>query len=573
MTGWKRHMTLTQRLLALTAVALLPALAALAYLIVSTHSERARQIHEDALRSGEFGSLEMERILSGAEGTLYALAHSAIVANFEVPDCDSYLAEVATGVPQFRAIAAADTTGRIRCASEQGFAGGNAADTPHFREAMQLDRFAVGRYTEAPAGSSTGYLPLALPIAGEGGPAGVLLAQLDLGWLGERIRGRSFPAGSAMTVADRDGVILAREPQPERFVGTSIPEDFLPLVQASIPGTVALTSQDGTRRVIGYYPPAATGIGLYVSAGLSTEAAFAPINAWTRRSVALAVLGTAGAFLLAGLLGNRLVRDPIRRLVKTVDAWRRGDESARTGISSNTGTELFALAHAIDRYMDELVLDRAALRKAEARRELLFREMEHRIKNILATVQAVAKQTLRGKAAPDGLQDLERRLAAMAETHRILLSESWQRADLRSTLEAALHPFGLIGGERLSLAGPLMEISARAALALSMVVHELGTNATKYGALSSNRGTVSVAWQLVPAEAGDRFVLNWVEADGPTVEEPAQWGFGSKLIRAALGSEFGAEVSLDFRPTGVVFHLDADAGCILASPDQEEAAA
>jgi len=105
------------------------------------------------------------------------------------------------------------------------------------------------------------------------------------------------------------------------------------------------------------------------------------------------------AFMVAWAAGTRLVRVPIRRLVQTVEAWRRGDDTARTGIVTDA-SELSILAHAIDTYMNELVADRIARRAAEESRDLLLREMEHRVKNLLAIVQAVVRQTLKGEVAP-----------------------------------------------------------------------------------------------------------------------------------------------------------------------------
>jgi two-component sensor histidine kinase len=561
-------LSVTQRLFALIAIALLPALAALLYLNLSVYRSRLNEVHETALRTSELASLEMKRIVTGAEGTLFALARTQVVWTFSSPECGDYLSDVVSELPQFREIIAIDGDGRIGCSSSSGAIQEGMQAPPAFADALASEGFTVGTFTRSSGDPEDVFLPLALPIYRDREIVGAIAAELDLGWLGAQLRGRDFPEGASLTIADRDGVIIAREPLPDRFVGTRIPDDFQSLVHAYAPGSMALVSQDGTRRIIGYFPPAATGTGLYISAGFSTEAALASAKAAAYWSLLLAAAGTLAAFTLAWVVGTRLFRDPIRQLVGTVEAWRRGDNTARTGITSG-GSELSILAQAIDRYMNELVAGRTAQRAAEESRDLLLHEMEHRVKNTLATVQAIVRQTLKGRVNPDVLCNLEGRLSAMNEAHRMLLSDSWQSADLRQVVHAALIPFNEDG--RLSVNGPPLRITPRATLALTMVLHELGTNALKYGALADPSGSVRISWRLVPAEASTCFHLAWIEQGGPPVVPPESSGFGTRLIRAALSSEFDAEVSLTYPATGVVFTLEGDAERFLVTTDEQAA--
>lgn len=568
MTGWRRRLSVTQRLFALIAIALLPALAALLYFNLSVYRSRLNEAHETALRTGELASLEMERIVTGAEGTLIALAWTQVVRTFSSPGCGDYLSRVVNELPLFSEIVAIDDDGRIRCSSSPGAIQEAMQAPPAFADALASEGFTVGTFTRSPADPEDAFLPLALPIYRDRKNVGAVVAELDLGWLGAQLRGRHFPKGASLTIADRDGVIVAREPLPDRFVGTRIPEDFQSLVHADAPGSMALMSQDGTRRIIGYFPPAATGTGLYVSAGVSTEAALASAKAAAYWSLLLAAAGTVAAFALAWVVGTRLFRDPIRQLVGTVEAWRRGDSTARTGIASG-GSELSILAQAIDGYMNELVVGRDARRAAEESRDLLLREMEHRVKNTLATVEAIVRQTLKGRVGPEVLRKLEGRLSAMDEAHRMLLSGSWQSADLREVVHAALNPFN--EGGRLSVNGLPLRIPPRATLALTMVLHELGTNALKYGALAHPDGRVEISWRLAPGEASTCFQFAWIEHGGPPVVPPESSGFGTRLIRAALSSEFDAEVSLTYPATGVVFTMEADAERFLVTTGEQAA--
>ena len=191
--------------------------------------------------------------------------------------------------------------------------------------------------------------------------------------------------------------------------------------------------------------------------------------------------------------------------------------------------------------------------------------MSHRIKNVLATVQAIANQTFRDGAGPDSLRAFGQRLSAMAATHDLLISSHWQSTDLRAAVEAAIRPFANETEEsRFRLKGPRVEITAKGAFSLSMALHELCTNAAKYGALSAPVGYVTIDWTLRESADGRRFHLSWKEHDGPLCSEPTRTGFGTRLVRAVFTSEFDAHTALEFPESGVSFELDADADQVLA---------
>ena len=153
----------------------------------------------------------------------------------------------------------------------------------------------------------------------------------------------------------------------------------------------------------------------------------------------------------------------------------------------------------------------------------------------------------------------------MAAAHDLLVTENWESADLRETLAAALDPFGSDVRGRFQLEGPPVQITAKAALALSMALHELCTNAAKYGALTTAEGQVAIRWRLATGEEGGRLQLSWTERGGPPVTPPEHAGFGTRLIRTALASELGATAELTFAEAGVEFVLDADAALVLAT--------
>jgi two-component sensor histidine kinase len=161
------------------------------------------------------------------------------------------------------------------------------------------------------------------------------------------------------------------------------------------------------------------------------------------------------------------------------------------------------------------VLLHKELRAAE-HQKLLIDELNHRVKNTLATVQSIAMQTLRtAETAQDAKEALERRLLALSRAHDVLTRESWEGADLKDVVERALEPYQVHGESRLQVAGPHVRVTPRMSLALAMALHELATNAVKYGALSNRSGTVEVSWAVQDGAAPPQLALRWQEAGGP----------------------------------------------------------
>jgi len=186
---------------------------------------------------------------------------------------------------------------------------------------------------------------------------------------------------------------------------------------------------------------------------------------------------------------------------------------------------------------------------AERQQKLLVDELNHRVKNTLATVQAIAAQTLRTSPDPETFRaNFEARLFALSATHDLLTAASWRSAALLDVLRAELRPHG---AERYELEGPDVALAPPQALTLGLIVHELATNAAKYGALSTPHGQLRVGWRVDEAAGIADLVLDWIEAGGPPVSPPARRGFGSRLIERSLKGEVGGEATLDFAPDGL----------------------
>lgn len=197
-------------------------------------------------------------------------------------------------------------------------------------------------------------------------------------------------------------------------------------------------------------------------------------------------------------------------------------------------------------------------KRAEEQQELLKGELSHRLKNVLTVVQSVASQTLRQAAdLPEANRALSARLSALGEATDVLTAQSWEAADLRTLIDKALAAHGGIN-ERVLAEGPDFTLQPQVTLALALALHELATNATKYGALSNATGHVDIRWHVADGTDGaaPRFHFCWQEIGGPQVHTPTRRGFGSMMIERSLTAYFRGEASIAYPHEGVVFTLN-----------------
>jgi len=194
-------------------------------------------------------------------------------------------------------------------------------------------------------------------------------------------------------------------------------------------------------------------------------------------------------------------------------------------------------------------------------RQLLVNELNHRVKNTMAIVQSLSAQTLRAeRPTAEAREDFDGRLMALAGAHVLMTEAEWHSVHLRELIERTIQPFAQgSGAVRFSLEGPQATMPPKSAVAFALAVHELCTNAAKYGALGVDGGQVAIDWDLVQTEAGPRLRLTWRESGGPPVVEPAKRGFGSRLLERGLSAELKGSVKLGFPPEGLVCTIDAPA--------------
>jgi two-component sensor histidine kinase len=193
--------------------------------------------------------------------------------------------------------------------------------------------------------------------------------------------------------------------------------------------------------------------------------------------------------------------------------------------------------------------------EAERARELLVAELNHRVKNTLAVVQGIAHQTFKAAGAPAAARHaFEGRLLALSRAHNLLTQTSWKDASLD---QLAMLTLDAQGGNatRVAIAGPPIWLPPKAAVSIAMALHELSTNAIKYGALSSESGRISLQWSAT--EDPPEVLLTWIESDGPPVVAPTRKGFGSFLLERTLAQDLEGEVTVRFEPCGLACTIRA----------------
>jgi PAS domain S-box-containing protein len=202
--------------------------------------------------------------------------------------------------------------------------------------------------------------------------------------------------------------------------------------------------------------------------------------------------------------------------------------------------------------------------RAENHQKLLINELNHRVKNTLASIQSIVTQTLRGvQTKEEASAAITARIFALSQAHNVLTNENWNGADLRTMVESSLEAFQHEGRAAVKVAGPKLRVGPHAAMSVALAVHELATNAVKYGALSTPTGTVHVEWTVGP---GDQFQFVWAEAGGPPVVRSDRRGFGSRLILQVLPRELRGTAEVEYPTSGVVFTLKTSLEAVSDKP-------
>ena len=201
------------------------------------------------------------------------------------------------------------------------------------------------------------------------------------------------------------------------------------------------------------------------------------------------------------------------------------------------------------------------LARAESIQSLLVAELNHRIRNVLTIVQSLAAQTFRTtQSLPDAGRKFNARLLALSRANNLLSEDNWQNAAMDDIIASVLEPFSVGERKRVHVSGPNAQLAPNCAMMMSMMLHELATNAAKYGALSNESGEVLIEWREIGGVKGRRLHLTWEERNGPRVLESDRTGFGTTLIRNGLSDQLGGSAKIEFPPEGLRCELDCPTG-------------
>lgn len=553
-------MSLTTRILLLVALALVPALAIQGYNEFALRTSRGAAVNADTLATARGVTAELSQLAEGIHQALDLVSEDPSIRSGDAVACAAYLKRAAARLPHVLMLSLFQVDGSVICNS-----GGSApgtysnAERTYQHRAVSENAFVMGGYAR---GIATGRASIhfAQPERAENGrPTGVLVAAVDLDWLSDHLQSGLRQSSSALLVTDPDGTIIVRRPDAADWIGRKIPPERQARLVAQGAGVRFDIGLDGRPLIIATTTPGGILQGVRVVVGRDRNIAFADVDQATQRGFILIGLGAALA-LTAALLGGRMfIRRPVNRLLRAADAWQGGDLMIRTGLSGESefgqlGRKLDVMAAALQR--NEFALHEEIIRgrKLQDQQVTMLHELNHRVKNTLATVQSLARQSARGGEGQ--AVQFEARILSLSKTHDLLTREDWSGASLREVLENELSPYRA-DADHIVLAGAEVALSPRHVLALGMTIHELATNAAKYGALSTTAGHIELVWRVETREGSQRWLrLTWRESGGPAVVPPTRRGFGTRLITGGVQRELAGKVELTFDPRGLRCRID-----------------
>lgn len=542
------HFSLRCRLLLLTTIAVLPAFIILVASQASYRANRTAEIDSYASHMTDVVLTEVIRGMTGAATMMVAAGQAILTSTVPSERCTRYLGNLLAEFPSVIDMVVASPDRTIVCMS-------GPSDAALMQR--QIDQLAakatpglwVGSYQDTESGAA---LPIGIALQSAGaGIEGFVALNAGVRDLQDLVVGANIPASSSTVVADGDGTILLSVPPGTLTPGEKVPEALVPYVFADARGAVHAPDADGEASIIGYRP-ASPQFPLAAIFMLEEAEMMAPVNRDALTVAAIAVIGAILAFALALFIGSRFIAAPVQAVHGAVSARRAGDRSARTGLKHDN-SELGIIASATDALFDELDDREEKQDRAERQRDIYAREVQHRVKNLLGIIQVMARQSLLRGDPPPEVKAFEGRIDAIVRANAKLVAEHEPAGTLTALLIESTAPFQGNSPDRIKLDGPDLQLRSKPALAFAMAVHELCTNAAKYGALSNLEGRVEISWEIVDGS----LELSWIERGGPTVEIPTRQGFGTMLITRMLEGETQGNVRLDYSPDGFRFNLSA----------------
>jgi two-component sensor histidine kinase len=542
---------LSVRLLLLVLLTAVPVFAVEAYYELQVREQRRAEIGQQVQQMADLVAGQLDRMIEGAQTVMVTLGHFPEVRERDVDSCNDTLIRLTARFPNLDTIAVAGPDGVVVCNSVPRSPPLNVADRPYFRRALETRSLTVSNLLAGQL-SRRKLLALAQPTLDERGAVEtVLILTLDPKTISDLLDRVPLPEDAIIGVLDSEGRRVASVPYNPAAIGEPLPDPGLfERLSGHREGRLLGRGDDGVVRFYGF-AHSAVAADLISYVGLARDPMFADADRLFVRRLALSGV----AFVLAGLaafwFGSYAVRRPIMKLRTAMQRVAAGDLSVRADVASGI-QELAELASSFD----EMARKR---HHAEEQQRILLRELNHRIKNSFAAVRSIAAQTLNHAADPEEFQRaFDGRLAALSRASTLLTAGNWQVTDLRSLVEATLEPFRT--DDNLQLRGPHVTLPSEATLTLGLVLHELATNAAKYGAFSVPGGRVEIAWSVMSEAEPPRLILDWTEQGGPPAREPERRGFGRSLIERSVAYELEGSAELTFPPAGVRCHIEVPLG-------------
>ena len=411
---------------------------------------------------------------------------------------------------------------------------GDVATVTRVRETQQpqFSDYFVGVVSKRPT------VNVDIPVMREGKFKYVMLLGLEPDHFVAMLKRQKLNHEWVLGLVDRNNILIARSREHEKFAGTR----YVVLPQASTNARLVrgrdLEGRDVLRAVV-----TSRISGWSVVASIPVAIAQAPVSTtlthWAIGSAVALVLAIAAAWWF----GQALER-PLRAASNAAASLGRGEPLA----------PLDSAVIEADRIVEALRKAEVDLRHRDDHQRLLLGELTHRVKNVLAVVQALMMRSLsEGRSIAEAREVLTKRLHALARAHEFLIRADWQGASLRDLVDAELAPFA----SRAQVVGPDLMLDAKLVQTFAILLHELATNAAKHGALSTEEGEVVVTWNVTRSGGDARFSFRWEEKGGPPPSAPLRKGFGSTLLEGAILPDPAVKPSLSFKPSGFVYELDA----------------
>lgn len=382
-------------------------------------------------------------------------------------------------------------------------------------------------------------------------PYRIVTVALDAEIFHTLLDAHSMPNGWLAGVIDREGRFVARVPDNDDKLGGLAGQ-----------GWRAVRAHDGIFHFrtlegddVAHANANSTLTGWSVGVAAKTE----EIEAATWRTLAIAILLGVVVFTASLVLAVWLAHHIARSILDLRDRARALIEGRDVGQVESPILELADFWSALKEAIAHRAHSEMVRRQQEEQIHMLMREVNHRSKNVLAVVQSIARST--AKSSPEQfVERFSERVLSLAASHDLLVSNNWRWTDLQDLVRAQLAHLGDLIGTRIQLAGPHVHLSSSAAQIIGMALHELATNASKYGALANETGSVAISWSWEgDAIAPQQFKMSWIERGGPPVAAPETKGFGSTVIDRLVRTTLSASVDLAFTPAGFEWHLQCPA--------------